>query len=234
MFSGIKNFFRGLKQYHTAGIAGCRKPPPPIVKIDKVSTIFNRNNIIPDSAFLYTPADFDTQKFLKKWGSVLAKKRFDGLWSADIIDSVRDYVSARLIITKLEKEHRLIRASAYEISQNENAFVLSMGVGCGDDLVWKNAPIGFKAQVMRGAGNMRSHYDTWADQYIGRDISKQFIRYGKVGDGVVIPENKATAVLYRYTPWIGERDQICGGVKYKAPFGNYYFWVLWNIFFGKK
>lgn len=206
-------------------------PETPKITVLVAKAEFNRNNIISDDDFLNTPAGFNTQKFLEKYGSVLATKKFDGIWASEIIDQAREFVSARLILTKLEKEFRLIREK--EAYLHKNAFIWSMGYSCGDDFKWNSNVSGFKKQVLLGAGSLRSHFDNWADKYVGKDISKQFIKWGEVKDGVVIPENRATTCLYRYTNYIGERDQIIGKIKYTAPFGNFYFWRLWQIFFGE-
>ena len=223
----------GLAKFQPGGVMARRVNKQ--VVIEEAGREFNRNFIIPDSAFLYTPPGFDVQKFLKKRGSVLAKKKFGGRWASDIIDDASQFVSARTIITKLEKEYRLIRGSAWEIAQNSKSFPWAMGYSC-DDAGRRNPDVrGFENQVMQGSANLKSRFDNDAAEFVGKDISKSFIkRYAQVRDGIVIPQNKATVVLYIYTPYIGEWDRVVNGSLYKKPFANYYFWLLWDIFFGVK
>ena len=60
--------------------------------------------------------------------------------------------------------------------------------------------------------------------YVGDLIGKLW----KVHDGSVTCKNIATAALYRYTPWIGDRDHSGN----KAPFGNFLFYRVWTGLFG--
>lgn len=43
-----------------------------------------------------------------------------------------------------------------------------------------------------------------------------------ISDGTVICKDLATAALYRYTPWIGNKDFK----GHKSPFGNYLLWLV--------
>lgn len=201
---------------------------------------FNRNSIISDDDFLITPADFDIQKFLEKYNSFLAIYKVNGLYTenpirlvSEIIKEASQYVSARLILATLQKEQNLITRNAIP-SQNVIDWAMGFGAGDGGDLQVHFK--GLENQIIKAAQRMRHIFDESAEQFIDKDISKQFLnKWAVVRDGIVLPANKATVVLYAYTPFIGERNFLVSGKNSKftmyAPFGNKYFYDVWNYFF---
>jgi len=191
---------------------------------------FNRHNIISDKDFLNDPPDFDIQKFLSKNKSGLVDYKVGERCAWQIILEASQYVSARVILVQLQKEMSLI--STKEPTQRELKW--AMGFGCSDNMEWISNYAGFENQVLKAAQRMRLLFDTTAEKYLNKDFNKVSHAYGKIRDGIVMSENKATAVLYIYTPFIGERDQIISGIKYQNPFGNYLFWLIWDKYFGDK
>jgi hypothetical protein len=195
--------------------------------------IFNPGLLITDDEFLKTPEDFDIQGFLVSYGSCLATMKYkheDGTEQAiaDIIKEASQYVSARVILTQLEKEQSLVRAK----NPSQKALDWAMGFGYEDMGDIKVYLKGIRNQILKGAQSMKHRFDSEAEKYIGKDISTAFPAPWRVGDGSVVPENKATVALYIYTPFIGWRDaRINNQYTMKAPFGNKVFWDIWQKFF---
>ncbi len=201
---------------------------------------FNRNNIISDDDFLITPTDFDIQKFLEKHYCFLATYKVNGLYTenpvrlvSEIIKEASQYISARVILATLQKEQNLITRTAIPAQKTID---WGMGFGYEDGGDIKNHFKGLENQIIKASQRMRHIFDELAEKFIDKDISKQFLnKWAIVRDGIVLPDNKATVVLYAYTPFIGERDFLISGANSKytmrAPFGNKYFWDTWNYFF---
>jgi hypothetical protein len=200
---------------------------------DPVTGTFNRDRIIEDTAMLDVGAmsaaqvdaflanpypDYDTLP------SCLASLSLDGKTTGTlIVDAARTYgINPLFLLTHLQKESSLVGNG--DETCPEGALERAFGCGCPDGGDCDPAYAGFAAQLDCAASLTRSYLDDLANS--GATISGWSVG-GTQGtsDGYdVTPRNRATAVLYTYTPWVGDQDSD-GNV---APFGNYLFWKNWT------
>ncbi len=156
---------------------------------------FNKNLLISDLVF----TDYNSmgvkeiQKFLEKHDSILSSYKQNGIRASEIIfNAAKKYkINPAVILTTLQKEEGLITEHSY------NSYAINYAMGY-------HRPSSFTDQVYGGAKLLRDGYDYLAAQY-GWKVSKPHKTEDnpKYIDNVVIPENKATASLYLYTPYIG-------------------------------
>ncbi len=156
---------------------------------------FNKNLLISDLVF----TDYNSmgvkeiQKFLEKHDSILSSYKQNGIRASEIIfNAAKKYkINPAVILTTLQKEEGLITEHSY------NSYAINYAMGY-------HRPSSFADQVYGGAKLLRDGYDYLAAQY-GWKVSKPHKTEDnpKYIDNVVIPENKATASLYLYTPYIG-------------------------------
>lgn len=182
---------------------------------------FDANNIISDSDF-FNADDMplaDIQSFLEKKGSSLARYTavdIDGQGkraSAIISRAAHEYgINPKILLVLLQKEQSLIENP----SPTQYNYDWATGFARCDSCLATDARViayrGFTLQVDRAAWR-KVYYTTHPEQFNFRMGTPAII------DGQnVIPENKATAALYNYTPHIH---------------GNFNFWKLWVRYFGK-
>jgi hypothetical protein len=202
------------------------------VRDDGVAT-FDKNQIISDGAMLDVNAlsAADVDAFLKKpypdidnQPSCLAGMTFGGKTAgALIVQTAKAYgLNPLFLLTHLQKESSLIG----DTSATCSAATLQQAFGCGcpDGSSCDPQYAGFAAQLDCAGSLTKSYLNDLASS--GATISGWRVGKAKTtSDGVAVtPANKATAVLYTYTPWVGDHDS--GGNK--APFGNYLFWKNWT------
>jgi hypothetical protein len=131
-------------------------------------------------------------------------------------------LSPKFMLTTLQKESSLITRT----SVSDQLINYAFGFGCPDGTACSEEYKGFAKQVNAAADRIRNGYlqdleeknSTVSGWGVG--IAKQAL------DGTVTPKNKATAVLYTYTPWIGYH----GGEA--SVGGNSLFWDIWHRWFG--
>jgi len=183
---------------------------------------FNKNLLISDSAFTnYNAMDLnDIQKFLEEHNSILSVYKQSGLSASKIIfDAAKKYkINPAVILTTLQKEEGLITEHSY------NSYALNYAMGY-------HKPSSFMDQVYGGTKLLRDGYDYLAAEF-GWKIGKPHKTEDnpKYINNVVIPQNKATAALYLYTPYIG------GYYTEKGIFvgGNYIFVKIFSRWFKKE
>lgn len=174
---------------------------------------FNKNNIVGDFIFHFNP--FNIETFFIQINSPLTSKNI----AKTIEDTARDInIDPRFILTKMQVEQ-----SALTKPFNEERMNWIMGCGCLSNGNKKMEYKGFQNQIRIASEKFKGYIKEENPYYIGDKIGEKWV----VSDGVVICENFATAALYRYTPWIGDKDLK----KRKAPFGNYLFFNVWNKYF---
>ncbi|WP_170319745.1 S-layer homology domain-containing protein [Polyangium spumosum] len=194
---------------------------------------FDRHAIIPDAEMLdpqaFTAAEVDA--FLKKpyphlhsSGSCLSRMTFGGKTAGTVIaeTSVKYGLNPLFVLTHLQKESSLIgnTSATCPKSRLDKAF----GCGCPDNAPCNPAYVGFDKQLDCAGKLTRGYLDDLA-------AGSTTIAGWKVGAGkktldgyTITPKGKAAAVLYTYTPWVG--DKASGGNN--PPFGNYLFWKVWG------
>ena len=182
--------------------------------------MFDKKLIIPDKILTeYYP--YDVQGFLDKSKSPLAVFKVDGLKVSEIIttECKKAQIDPRFILTKLQVEQSLL----FQPPTKEK-LDWALGYGCPDSGERIEKYRGFAKQIEAAAKGIKGYLDPGGSLYVGNKVGKEW----KVSDGIVICNNTATAALYRYTPWIGDKDY---GPN-KTPFGNYLFYRVWTTLFG--
>jgi hypothetical protein len=183
---------------------------------------FNKNFLISDSDF----ADFtsmslkDIESFLQNNGSFLAEYEENGKSAAEIIyNAAQKYkISPKVILVTMQKEEGIVTMPSY----NDHAVKLAMGY---------HSPSSFTDQVNGGTKLLRDGFDFLAEQY-GWKVGKPHKSEDnpKYVDNTVVPENRATASLYLYTPYIGGYYTDSG--SYIG--GNYIFVKIYARWFGES
>jgi len=190
------------------------------------------NNLIADSAFIdiesMTVATI--QSFLESYGSYLSTYSEGGRSAAQIIydashahglasgtsgdgvvvDSSTGTVSPRVILVYLDKEQSLIRKTSWTQDGLSWALLASMGMACYSGAPNDNngnnctdAYEGFTNQVEAGAWQLRVNYERSTGDYGFVNGSYYVGLTTQTVDGFnVTPANRATAAVYRYTPYV--------------------------------
>ena len=132
-------------------------------------------------------------------------------------------VNPLFLLAHLQKESSLVGATGTcEQADLDAAF----GCGCPDGGSCDPAHKGFEKQLACAGTLTRSYLDALAGG--GATVSGWKVGRAKTTlDGrTITPSTRAAAVLYTYTPWVG--DKTSGGNA--APFGNYLFWKTYAQF----
>jgi len=175
---------------------------------------FDKNNIISDEQLTNFASMTleEIQDFLHLHGSVLAGYSFDGRSAAQhIYDACQEHrVNPQVVLVALQKEQGLILSS----TASQERLNLAMG--------WDPSGIydshNFGDQVYWGTWQFRRCYENLQSYVDTKSVPWSVGEPHAVMDGTVTPGNRATAVLYIYTNWIGGPEGIGG---------NYLFWDLW-------
>jgi len=185
-------------------------------------------NLISDSDFINKDSMSlqQIQDFLASKGSYLANSN-QYCWGECRTAAQWIYLEARehginpqVIMVTLQKENSLITLS--NPSQTRLDWAMGFGAysGCASDGGWCTQYQGFGNQIHSAALWMRSSFDQGKGPMgstVGQTVYIQ-TRSWESGSTPVYLSNRATAVLYRYTPYIYN--------------GNYNFWLLSRNYFG--
>ncbi len=200
---------------------------------DSALGVFDRHTIIDDAAMLdanaFTAAEVDDflerpYPHLSSSGSCLSRMSFSGKSAGTVIvETSKKYgLNPLFVLTHLQKESSLIgnTSATCPKSRLDKAF----GCGCPDYQACDAGYAGFEKQLDCAGKLTKSYLDDLASK--GQTIAGWSVNKAKKTlDGYSItPKNKSAAVLYTYTPWVG--DKVSGGNK--PPFGNYLFWKVWG------
>lgn len=132
-----------------------------------------------------------------------------------------------IVLIQLQKEQSLITRKFF----TNHAFDWALGFGHTD----KEKIIRYKGlvnQLVYGIRRMRKLIDISIEaERLKREIKDTWIAiknkpFKTLDNYSVIPESHTTAMLYSYTPWCGDKDYG----NYKAPFGNYLFFLIYKTF----
>lgn len=195
---------------------------------------FDPHRILADAAVLdagaFTAAEIDAflaDPYEDGLASCLANETFSGRTAGSLIHetAVRYGINPLFLLTHLQKESSLVGkiGTCSQIAMDE-----AFGCGCPDGAGCAPEFAGFANQLECAGELTRSYLDDL-------DAGQPTISGWAVGQTKstldpqsITPQNKATAVLYTYTPWVGDRN--AGGNA--APFGNYLFWQVWVQYAG--
>jgi hypothetical protein len=221
---------------------------------------FNPGNIITDERFFDATAmdSGDVQSFLNEQGATCngssclknytvdtPDKAADDLCkaytggskqsAATIIDSVAKScgISQRVLLTLLQKEQHLVTASSPSDWQYKSA----MGLSCPDDADCDPVYAGFFNQVY-GAASRFKYYQAHQEQYSYHAQELNTIAYSPTsscGSSKVFIENRATALLYIYTPYQPNAAALSAGSGEGdscSSYGNRNFALIYTSWFG--
>jgi hypothetical protein len=187
--------------------------------------VFDRNLLLPDEA-LQRPYVLDVQAFLRRIGSPMAAVEVqDGgrsVPTAHLLEEVarEANLDVRVLLVKLQVEQSLLFGPPTPARLD-----WALGFGATDSQTFEEYR-GFANQVRAAARALRGYLDGRHPFSVVGLVGRPM----KVSDGTVVPRTLATAALYRYTPWIG--DRAVGSLS--PPFGNCLFYKVWLELFGEE
>ncbi|MCH9683043.1 MAG: M23 family metallopeptidase [Deltaproteobacteria bacterium] len=195
---------------------------------------FDPNRLIADAAMLdssvFSAAEIDAflaDPYEDGQPSCLAKESFGGRSAGDLIrQAATQYqLNPLFLLTHLQKESSLVGqlGTCSQVAMDE-----AFGCGCPDGSGCAPQFSGFANQIDCAGELTRSYLDDLGagqSTVSGWSVGKAKSTLDPVS---ITPANAATAVLYTYTPWVGDKN--AGGNA--APFGNYLFWQVWVQYAG--
>lgn len=142
-------------------------------------------------------------------------------------------ISQKVLLTVLQKEQHLLTAT----DPSDFQFKSAMGLSCPDDANCDPEYAGFFKQVY-GAAKRYQYYVQHEDRYGYHAGTLNYIQYNpdaSCGGSNVYIENKATALLYIYTPYQPNTAALNAGVGEGdacSTYGNRNFAIIYNSMFG--
>ncbi len=222
---------------------------------------FNPGDIISDGQFFDGDAmdEAQVQAFLDEQGAACTKdsclraRRFkverraandycreypgakNGQSAAAIITAAAQAcdVSPKVLLTMLQKEQQLVTAT----NPKEFQFTSAMGLSCPDDDHCDPEYAGFFRQVF-GSAERYQYYVRHEDRYGFHAGRLNFVRFNPdvaCGGANVYIENKATALLYIYTPYQPNDAALAAGAGEGddcSTYGNRNFSIIYSNWFG--
>ncbi|MFM7014323.1 MAG: LysM peptidoglycan-binding domain-containing protein [Actinomycetota bacterium] len=143
-------------------------------------------------------------------------------------------INPRVILVTLQKEQSLITLGDPDKSRYDRA----MGYNCPDTAPCAVDSLGFFNQIYKGAGQLKYYSNpigpfTWLVP--GKTISRPYHPKSTCGSQSFLLENKATAALYYYTPYVPNQaalDNLYGTGDSCSSYGNRNFWRFYSDWFG--
>lgn len=178
---------------------------------------FDKNDLLPDEFISYA-GSYGVSAFLIKQMSFLSFYFMD----PDYIQGVTNRygkmynINVKLILVFMQACSGIV---TMKVPPVDLGTVLGWVMHMGENGV--GAPnYGFEGQIMSFCKNFR--------EFMDRSGSKlgNLIHVDDEGD-TVFPTNRATLVLYRFNPYVGNVER---GFQ-KPPFGNFLIWKTWGEFF---
>ncbi|MGV8973113.1 MAG: hypothetical protein ACOH10_12395 [Rhodoglobus sp.] len=145
-------------------------------------------------------------------------------------------INPRVILTMLQKERGLVKASGSALSSND--YRRATGYGCSDTAACNARYDGFFIQVYSLAWQLKAYAlnPTGYDHIAGRANLVRFHPDATCGTSSVDIQNQATASLYNYTPYQPNPAAIAAGYyglgDSCSSFGNRNFWLIFTDWFG--
>ncbi|MEW6282906.1 MAG: D-Ala-D-Ala carboxypeptidase family metallohydrolase [Candidatus Eremiobacterota bacterium] len=190
--------------------------------------MFEPDNLLPDRA-LQKASDFNVQEFLERLDSpllLLKTQPQDGSPSVPIVQQLEKTawkyrMDVRVLLAKLQVEQSLVTRPP---TPERLEWAFGFGLTDSDRM---GAYRGFSRQLESAAQALTGYLDSRHPLTVVGQVGKPM----KVLDGTPLsPKTLATAALYRYTPYVGNRPH--GTLV--PPFGNYLFYLVWTQFFGTE
>lgn len=173
----------------------------------------------------------------------LSEERFGDTWTeigtgqtaAEIIyQAAQDYkINPQVLLVLLEKEQSLIT----DTFPNSKQYRSATGYGCPDTAACSSKYYGFKNQIRNAAALFRNVLDNGYSVYPERTPGV-YVGYNPnaaCGRSEVFIENRATAALYRYTPYQPNAAALNAGYGTGdscSAYGNRNFYLYFHDWFG--
>lgn len=189
--------------------------------------VFHPGNIIPNSEFTDcdTMSEAQVQEFLvSKGGVILTNYSVNGhLASYWLYKYSKDHgLNPQIVLVHMQKEMGTITRKTPFTNQRKYDYILGVGAtDGGDNPKWAGVDKQFEGAILT--------CKKWYDK--GEKLNKYPIIMNLSDRPHAVIENSATFSLYKYTPWIGDEDKLIGKSLYRAPFGNYSFWLIYRKWF---
>lgn len=142
-------------------------------------------------------------------------------------------ISQKVLLTVLQKEQHLVTATSINAFQYKSA----MGLSCPDDANCDPEYAGFFRQVY-GSAKRYQYYAAHEKRYGYHANALNYVRYNpdeSCGGSAVFIENKATALLYIYTPYQPNDAALAAGAGEGdscSSYGNRNFAIIYQSWFG--
>ncbi|OZG67359.1 hemagglutinin-related protein [Bifidobacterium eulemuris] len=215
---------------------------------------FDPGDIISDGQFFNGNAmsQAEVQSFLDERGGAIASMTFDttdqsgeglcedytgvtGETAAAIITKSAQAcgISQKVLLTMLQKEQHLVTAT----DPTDFQLKAAMGLSCPDDASCDPAYAGFFLQVY-GAAKRYQYYLAHADRYNYQAYALNYVQYhpdASCGGSTIYIENRATALLYIYTPYQPNEAALAAGDGVGdscSSYGNRNFSLIYENWFG--
>lgn len=145
------------------------------------------------------------QAFLETKGSFLATHSEGGRTAATIVaESCRHWnISPVYMLARIQVESSLIT------SGTSRSIKAATGCGCPDNASCAHGTAGFAQQVECAANLHAAYFDEMDRDGVTRAAWGVGKKNKTLDPCTITPRNKATAVLYTYTPWVGPRGKQC-------------------------
>ena len=134
-----------------------------------------------------------------KWKLLIMRNLLARPWRFNELRKDLDGISQKVLLTVLQKEQHLLTAT----NPNDFQFKAAMGLSCPDDANCDPTYAGFFKQVY-GAAKRYQYYLRHEGRYGYHAGRLNYIQYNpnaSCGGSNVYIENRATALLYIYTPY---------------------------------
>ncbi len=222
------------------GLKRVEEPPPapkpkpktakPLKSVkDETWNKFNPGKIITDKEFRDADAmsEKQIQDFLvSKGGVILPDTKINGhlvsYWMRK--HCAEQGLNPKVLMTHMQKEMGAVTRKRPYKKQRTYDYILGVGATDGGD---RSKWAGMDRQMMGAVQTCIKWYDRGEKR---NTYPSSFNASDRPGLQL---ENSATFSLYKYTPWVGDKNRQIGRNLYNAPFGNFLFWRCYRGFFKK-
>ena len=168
-----------------------------------------------------------------KWKLLIMRNLLMRPWRFNELRRDLEGISQKVLLTVLQKEQHLLTAT----NPNDFQFKAAMGLSCPDDANCDPTYAGFFKQVY-GAAKRYQYYIRHEGRYGYHAGRLNYIQYNpnaSCGGSNVYIENRATALLYIYTPYQPNAAALEAGAGEGdscSSYGNRNFAIIYHSMFG--
>ena len=179
------------------------------------------------------PVATTVQLIGSKWKLLIMRNLMMRPWRFNELKKSLEGISQKVLLTVLQKEQHLLTAT----NPNDFQFKAAMGLSCPDDANCDPTYAGFFKQVY-GAAKRYQYYIRHEGRYGYHAGRLNYIQYNpnaSCGGSNVYIENRATALLYIYTPYQPNAAALEAGAGEGdscSSYGNRNFAIIYHSMFG--